>query len=560
MRAAASRIPEEAEIKVCRDRRCEVRSIGPEERVTTERSVDSRPEKAGIYGTGGNVKPVMAAAAASTEAREDELVAGAQSGSAEAFEALFRRYRDRIAAYVRSSVRDEGRTEDLVQEIFFSAHSSLSSLENPSAFRTWLYQIARNACLDEARRRSRQEDLILGWEEFPPPDERIVIHNHGADRALSQKEELANLTQAMDGLPHSQHEALVLRELEGMSYDEIGRRMRLSRHAVESILFRARRGLRGQYSDIQTGRRCRRMQLLMAEIVEGMGDLRERRKLIRHMRDCSPCRREAARLGLAGLAVPSEERRGLERAFSRVASFMPVPAFFGRRASEAEQFSGATSFAAQAQGAALQLTAMGSDHVVSAIHKAAAVMAAVAVVGGSGVAIQKAGVTLPMTIPVFDSATGSTQQDRPGGDTPRLSRLPKHPKAAMGTGGAAPNVGAHQAPASGSPASPTSPPAAAPAATAPPSGPPAPATTGTSPTTPAGADSTPTNSETFTSGGAPPPTDPTANKDKTDPPGGSSPTPAEPTPPEAPPPAAPDPTPSPSPAPAPAPVITVPGP
>src|SRR4051794_13036444 len=114
----------------------------------------SRPDGRGDR-TGGVVKPVMAAAAASTEAREEELVAGAQAGNAEAFEALFRRYRDRITTFVRSSVRDDGRSEDLVQEIFFSAHKNLGSLEQPGAFRSWLYQIARNACLDEARRRSR---------------------------------------------------------------------------------------------------------------------------------------------------------------------------------------------------------------------------------------------------------------------------------------------------------------------------------------------------------------------------------------------------------------------
>jgi RNA polymerase sigma factor (sigma-70 family) len=501
----------------------------------------------------------MVAATASTEAREEELVAGAQSGSAEAFEALFRRYRDRIAGYVRSSVRDEGRTEDVVQEIFFSAHSRLSSLEHPSAFRSWLYQIARNACLDEARRRSRQEDLIHGWEEFPPPDERIVIHNHGADRALSQKEELADLTQALDGLPQSQHDALVLRELEGMSYDEIGRRMRLSRHAVESVLFRARRGLKGEYSEIQTGRRCRRMQLLMAEIAEGMGDLPERRKLIRHMRDCSPCRREAARLGLAGLAVPSDERRGLERAFSRVAAFLPLPAFFGRRASEAEQFSGASSFAAQAQGAAIQLTAIGSDHVVSAIHKAAAVMAAVAVVGGGGVAaMQKAGVTLPMNIPVFDSTTGAKQQDRSRDNGTLRGGGPPNQSNAKGTGGAAPSEAAHQAPIVGSPAALTAPSAAPAAQGSSPAPPDTPATPGTAPTTPAGADSAPTDSETFASGGAPPPSDPSAGIDTAGlPSGGSSP---DPTPAPEPPAPAPDPAPSPDPAPDPAPVITVPAP
>jgi RNA polymerase sigma factor (sigma-70 family) len=454
------------------------------------------------------VKPVMAAAAASTEAREGELVANAQAGNPEAFEALFRRYRDRIASYVHSSVRDEGRTEDLVQEIFFSAHSSLSTLAHPGAFRSWLYQIARHACLDEARRRSRQDDLIYAWEEFPPPDERIVIHNQGADRVLSRKEELANLTQALDGLPQSQHDALVLRELEGMSYDEIGERMRLSRNAVESVLFRARRGLRGEYVEIQTGRRCRRMQALMAQIAEGMGDLRERRKLIRHMRDCSPCRREAAALGLSGLAVPSDERRGLQRAFSRVAAFLPIPAFFSRRATEAESLSAGTgsSLAAQAQTAVFQLSTVGSDHVVSAMHKAAAVVAAVAVVGGGGVAMHKAGVPLN-PIPVIDSIAAKTNpkakhdDNGSGGDRPPAEA----PKPA---GGTAPT-----------PAAPATPPAAvvgSPAALAAPATTTAPATapflsTGqtpsaaetTKPAAPA-AETPPTADETTTGGaGAP---------------------------------------------------------
>ena len=461
------------------------------------------------------MKPVMAAAAASAEAREDELVAAAQAGSVEAFEALFRRYTDRITSFVRASVRDEGRTEDLVQEIFLSAHSSLPSLSHPAAFRTWLYQIARNACLDEARRRSRQDDLMLGWEEFPPPDERIVIHSHGADRALSQKEELADLTQAMDGLPSSQHEALVLRELEGMSYAEIGERMRLSRHAVESVLFRARRGLKGEYSEIQTGRRCRRMQALMAEIAEGMGDLSERRKLIRHMRDCVGCRREAAALGLAGLAVPSEERRGIERAFSRLAAWLPLPAFFGRRAGEAESFSGAGSFAAQAQSAAFQLSTMGGDHVVSAIHKAAAVMAAVAVVGGGGVAMQKAGVALPVTIPVFDSAAAPVHHNpgQGGGKTqegPRPARgTPSEPHE---TGGSTPSATVPKAPATSSPAALTAPQATAPGAAAAPAPADTAPSTPSSTDTPAAADSTPTD-QTFVSGGSTPPADATVTVD-----------------------------------------------
>jgi RNA polymerase sigma factor (sigma-70 family) len=403
----------------------------------------SRP--LGRQRTGGSVKPVMAAAAASTEAREEELVASAQAGNVEAFETLFRRYRDRITSFVRASIRDDGRTEDIVQEIFFSAHSSLSSLSNPAAFRTWLYQIARNACLDEARRRSRQDELIYGWDEFPPPDDRIVVHYPDAERAFSQKEELADLTQALDGLPPTQHEALVLRELEGRSYDEIGRRMRLSKTAVESVLFRARRGLKGEYIEIQTGERCKRMQAVMARVAEGMGDLRERRKLIRHMRDCTNCRREASALGLSGLAVPSDDRRGLERAFSRLASFLPLPAFFSRRPDETEQLASGSSFAAQAQGAAAQLSTVSADHAVSVVHKAAAVVAAVAVVGGGGVAIHKAGVKFP----VIDSIV--KKHDAKPGAAAGNSAQANLPTAATGGGSGPPGKQSPGGPAESTP-------------------------------------------------------------------------------------------------------------
>jgi RNA polymerase sigma factor (sigma-70 family) len=376
---------------------------------------------------------MMAAAAASTEAREEELVASAQSGNVEAFEVLFRRYRERITGFVRASIRDDGRAEDVVQEIFFSAHSSLATLSHPAAFRTWLYQIARNACLDEARRRSRQDELIYGWDEFPPPDERVVLHNQDAERTLSQKEELTDLTQALDGLPPTQHDALVMRELEGRSYDEIGRKMRLSKTAVESVLFRARRGLKGEYTEIQTGERCKRMQVVMTVVAGGMGDLRERRKLIRHMRDCTNCRREAAALGLAGLAVPSADRRGLERAFSRLAAFLPFPAFFSRRAQETEQFAGTSgSFAAQAQGAAAQLSTVSVDHAVSAVHKAAAVVAAVAVVGGGGVAIEKTGLKLPVLGSIVEKHRDKAAAS--GGDSSAGGALPPTANAGGGSG------------------------------------------------------------------------------------------------------------------------------
>ncbi len=281
------------------------------------------------------MKPLITAAT-STPSREEELVAAAQEGNPYAFEALFRRYREPITGYVRARVRDDGRTEDIVQEIFFSAHNSLPTLGRPRAFRSWLYQIAQNACLDEARRRNRTDALILGWDEFPPPDERIVTHNPSPEHQLSQKQELADVTHAIDELPTAQHDALVMRELEGRSYEEIGRRMSLTPAAVESVLFRA--------------------------------------------------------------------RRGVKRAATRVAGFLPLPAFLGRRGSGA-QSSSAGSFGAQAQGAAAQLSVVGGDHAVTLAQKAAAVVAAVAVLGGGTVAVQQSG--------VLESSASKKEQGKP---------------------------------------------------------------------------------------------------------------------------------------------------
>jgi RNA polymerase sigma factor (sigma-70 family) len=92
---------------------------------------------------------------ASALATDEQLVVAAREGSDEAFEALFRRYRDRIGALVRSMVHDGGRAEDIVQDTFVSALRSLRASDQEIEFRPWIYQIARNACIDNLRRVKR---------------------------------------------------------------------------------------------------------------------------------------------------------------------------------------------------------------------------------------------------------------------------------------------------------------------------------------------------------------------------------------------------------------------
>jgi RNA polymerase sigma factor (sigma-70 family) len=348
------------------------------------------------------VKPVMAAAAAagpSTDAagEEEHLVVLAQAGSSEAFEALFRRYRERITAFVRTIVPNHARAEDVVQEIFVSALRKLHTLERPAAFKSWLYEIARNACVDDVRRVQRNGEVLVQSNDFAPYDEQRHRQAQSTHGMVSWREDLDHLREALGGLPDSQHEALLLREFAGMSYDEIGRQMNLSRPAVESTLFRARRGLRDEYSEITTGRRCRRMQRVIAEIAEGLGGAREKRALARHLRDCQGCRRQATALGVTGeLPVEGPFRRTV----ARIGAILPLPFLFNRGREGSDQLAGGSSLGVQAHGFATQVAAVSNispDHVGSAIHKTVAVVAAVAVIGGgAGVAVKESGVRIPV--------------------------------------------------------------------------------------------------------------------------------------------------------------------
>src|SRR5918911_5548532 len=86
---------------------------------------------------------------------EHELVAAVRRGSDRAFEELYSRYRGRIAAYIFGIVRDHARTEDIAQDVFMCALRRMRKSERPIAFKPWIYEIAKNACIDDFRRSRR---------------------------------------------------------------------------------------------------------------------------------------------------------------------------------------------------------------------------------------------------------------------------------------------------------------------------------------------------------------------------------------------------------------------
>src|SRR4051794_25130618 len=264
------------------------------------------------------------------------LVAAVRRGDDRAFEQLYSRYQRRISAYVYGMVKDHGRAEDITQEVFISALRRMRETNRPIAFKPWVYEIAKNACIDQFRRSRRAEEVSFdAGEGLPGADQgRLVASDPSPDAAVDAKQQLDHLCGAFGGLSDSHHEILVLREFEGLSYREIGDRMGLSRPGVESTLFRARKRLTEEYDELVSGQRCARIQSIIAAAGGTAPGTRDARRLARHVSHCQPCRRMAM---AAGLDISSLPRTPVRRAIERAAGFLPLPAFLRARFFASEQ-------------------------------------------------------------------------------------------------------------------------------------------------------------------------------------------------------------------------------
>lgn len=318
---------------------------------------------------------------------DQKLVARVRRGDDRAFELLYERYHRRIHAYVLGMVKDHGRAEDVTQEVFLSALRRMRETEQPLAFKPWLYQIAKNSCIDAFRRSKRAEEVSYDADGglAPADHSKLVASGASPDAAVAAKQDLDSLCGAFGGLSETHHEILVLRELEGLSYAEIGRRMGMSRPAVESTLFRARRRLSEEYDDIVSGARCLRIQSIITMAVQSRPGARDTRRLARHLSHCQPCRREALAAGLDRELFGRPSVR--ERVANRVAGILPFPIFakFRREADTA-----AASAPPSGRGAAfMQQLPLLSDHLQSGWGKAAAGAAVLVASVGAGVGVQQ---------------------------------------------------------------------------------------------------------------------------------------------------------------------------
>ena len=314
-------------------------------------------------------------------ATDTDLVAAVRGGDDAAFEELYRRYYPRIAAFVRGYLRDGGRAEDVTQEAFMSALRRLRQTDGEINFKPWIFEISRNGAIDQYRRNVRTDEVSIDIEGgFAAAEVSRVVPPRGPDSWMLDKERLDHLRGALDELSETHHRIIVMRELEGLSYREIGAKMHLTPAAVESTLFRARRKLEHEYSQLDTGRRCQLIGAVIGRLAEGLDSDRDRRRLDRHARRCSSCRRRARQLGIE----PMLPRHSIA---AKAAALLPLPLFLRRR------FSGESPGLATQQAAA-PIGAVGAPTLevgAAVAGKAVAVVAAVALVGGGGATLGGAG-------------------------------------------------------------------------------------------------------------------------------------------------------------------------
>ena len=172
---------------------------------------------------------------------DEQLVALFRAGSDDAFRAIHDRYRTRLLAYARQMLRGgSGDPEDALQDVFLRAYRALRGSDRPVILRAWLYRIAHNRCIDELRRPSPVPSELDGDAEpaFSGPrasGEPSAVVERGAA--------LTRLLADVQTLPSQQRSALLMRELQGLSYEELGSALGVSVPAVKSLLLRARTGL-----------------------------------------------------------------------------------------------------------------------------------------------------------------------------------------------------------------------------------------------------------------------------------------------------------------------------
>src|SRR6476660_6530734 len=224
---------------------------------------------------------------------DERLVALTRRGQHAAFEVLCSRYQSRLLSFCRHMLSSREDAEDVLQEVFDAAFNALMADDRPINVRPWLYRIARNRSLNHLRRQQ-----AIGVDSM---DVHFADHGKTTVEHVQGREAIRELLEDVKTLPETQRTALLLREIDALSYEQISEAMETTVPSVKSLLVRARVSL----AEAAEARAltCDEVRMQLAEVAEGLR--RTTAPLKRHVRDCEQCQsyRKELRKTTAAMAV-----------------------------------------------------------------------------------------------------------------------------------------------------------------------------------------------------------------------------------------------------------------
>ncbi len=186
----------------------------------------------------------------STDAEDLALVAAVKGGDRRAFQVLMQRYQRKVYAVAYGFLRNQEDALDVVQESFIKVHRYIGKFEGNSSFYTWLYRIVANLCIDHLRKAKRHRDVEFDdglrhdAKDESPTDVAPGLAGFGdPSDMLRRKEILAAVEASLEHLSDKHRAVIVMRELQGMSYEEMAQAMKCSKGTIMSRLFHARRNM-----------------------------------------------------------------------------------------------------------------------------------------------------------------------------------------------------------------------------------------------------------------------------------------------------------------------------
>ena len=208
---------------------------------------------------------------------DEQLVAAFRQGNDDAFHVIHDRYRARLFAYTRQMLGgSRSDAEDALQDVFLRAYNALRADDRPVVLKAWLYRVAHNRCIDHLRRPTPAAAEVFDVSRTPTPDPLAEAE---------RREDLRRLIADVQQLPEQQRSALLMREMEGLSYADLAQALDTSIPAVKSLLVRARIGLVEAAEARNTA--CSEIRNDLA-LSFGKG-VRASAMARKHMRECQAC-------------------------------------------------------------------------------------------------------------------------------------------------------------------------------------------------------------------------------------------------------------------------------